>query len=86
MAVGWLDRVYLRQGQLLRVEEWWRNSPIWQLCAGLTSPIAPLSPPLPRAGESYKFGTKGLIAWAGLIVVLLGVGITLVISTSAIGQ
>ena len=31
-------------------------------------------------------GTKGLIAWAGLIVVLLGVGITLVISTSAIGQ
>ena len=39
-----------------------------------------------ESGESYKLGTKGLIAWAGLIVVLLGVGINLVVSTSAIGQ
>lgn len=39
-----------------------------------------------ESGDSYKLGTKGLIAWAGLIVVLLGVGINLVISTSAIGQ
>ncbi|GAX76161.1 hypothetical protein CEUSTIGMA_g3605.t1 [Chlamydomonas eustigma] len=38
------------------------------------------------SGDSYKLGTKGLIAWAGLVVVLLGVGVTLVISTSAIGQ
>jgi photosystem II protein len=37
-------------------------------------------------GDSYKLGAKGLLAWAGLIVVLLGVGINLVISTSAIGQ
>jgi photosystem II protein len=39
-----------------------------------------------ESGESYKLGTKGLIAWAGLIVVLLGVGVNLVVSTSAIGQ
>jgi photosystem II protein len=39
-----------------------------------------------ESGDSYKLGTKGLIAWAGLIVVLLGVGINLVISTSALGQ
>jgi hypothetical protein len=39
-----------------------------------------------ESGDSYKLGTKGLIAWAGLIVVLLGVGINLVVSTSAIGQ
>ncbi|PSC69537.1 Photosystem II 10 kDa chloroplastic [Micractinium conductrix] len=39
-----------------------------------------------ESGESYKLGTKGLIAWAGLLVVLLGVGINLVVSTSAIGQ
>ena len=37
-------------------------------------------------GDSYKLGTKGLIAWAGLLLVLLGVGINLVVSTSAIGQ
>ena len=39
-----------------------------------------------ESGDSYKLGTKGLLAWAGLIVVLLGVGINQVISTSAIGQ
>ncbi|KAL4433472.1 hypothetical protein ABPG77_010325 [Micractinium sp. CCAP 211/92] len=39
-----------------------------------------------ESGDSYKLGTKGLIAWAGLIVVLLGVGINLVVSTSALGQ
>ena len=39
-----------------------------------------------ESGDSYKLGTKGLLAWAGLIVVLLGVGINLVVSTSAIGQ
>lgn len=39
-----------------------------------------------ESGESYKLGKTGLIAWAGLIVVLLGVGVNLVISTSAIGQ
>ena len=51
------------------------------------TPLPPPPPPTPTpAGESYKLGTKGLVAWAGLIVVLLGVGINLVVSTSAIGQ
>lgn len=35
-----------------------------------------------QSGESYSLGTKGLIAWAGLVVVLLGVGINLVVATS----
>ncbi len=39
-----------------------------------------------ESGESYKMGTKGLIAWAGLFVVLLGLGVSLIVSTSAIGQ
>ena len=39
-----------------------------------------------ESGESYKLGKTGLIAWAGLIVVLLGVGVSLIVSTSAIGQ
>lgn len=39
-----------------------------------------------ESGESYKLGRNGLIAWAGLIVVLLGVGVSLIVSTSAIGQ
>lgn len=39
-----------------------------------------------ESGDTYKLGTTGLLAWAGLIVVLLGVGVNLVISTSAIGQ
>ena len=39
-----------------------------------------------ESGESYKLGKAGLIAWAGLIVVLLGVGLNLIVSTSAIGQ
>eukprot|EP01025_Chloroclados_australasicus_P035544 TRINITY_DN361_c0_g1_i4.p2 TRINITY_DN361_c0_g1~~TRINITY_DN361_c0_g1_i4.p2 ORF type:complete len:236 (-),score=15.86 TRINITY_DN361_c0_g1_i4:159-866(-) len=39
-----------------------------------------------ESGEEYKLGAKGLLAWAGLIVVLLGVGINLVISTSQLGQ
>lgn len=39
-----------------------------------------------KSGEEYNLGTKGLLAWAGLIVVLLGVGINLVISTSQLGS
>jgi photosystem II protein len=39
-----------------------------------------------ESGETYKLGKAGLIAWAGLLVVLLGTGLNLVISTSAIGQ
>ena len=39
-----------------------------------------------ESGEQYSLGTKGLLAWAGLIVVLLGVGINLVVSTSQLGQ
>ena len=39
-----------------------------------------------EGGAEYKLGAKGLVAWAGLLVVLLGVGISLVVSTSAIGQ
>lgn len=52
-------------------------------CAG-----PPLSSLVCRAetGETYSLGPKGLLAWAGLLVVLLGVGINLVVSTSALGQ
>lgn len=39
-----------------------------------------------ESGEEYSLGTKGLLAWAGLIVVLLGVGINLILSTSQLGQ
>eukprot|EP01023_Acetabularia_acetabulum_P046177 TRINITY_DN4729_c1_g1_i1.p1 TRINITY_DN4729_c1_g1~~TRINITY_DN4729_c1_g1_i1.p1 ORF type:complete len:138 (-),score=31.58 TRINITY_DN4729_c1_g1_i1:114-527(-) len=38
-----------------------------------------------ESGDSYKLGTVGLVAWAGLIVVLLGVGIVLVVQTSQLG-
>jgi len=38
------------------------------------------------SGSSYKLGVKGLIAWAGLLVVLLGVGLNLILSTSALGN
>ena len=38
------------------------------------------------SGDAYKLGTKGLIAWAGLLIVLLGVGVNLVVSTSALGN
>jgi photosystem II protein len=38
------------------------------------------------SGTEYKLGTKGLIAWAGLVVVLLGVGANLIYSTSQLGQ
>lgn len=37
-------------------------------------------------GGNFTLGTKGLIAWAGLVLVLLGVGLNLVISTSALGN
>merc|ERR1719356_595274 len=33
-------------------------------------------------GDTFSLGTKGLIAWAGLVVVLLGVGGTLIVQTS----
>lgn len=39
-----------------------------------------------ESGSEYKLGTKGLVAWLGLIVVLLGVGVNLVVSTSQLGQ
>lgn len=38
-----------------------------------------------ETGDTYRLGTKGLIAWAGLVVVLLGVGVTLIVSTSQLG-
>mmetsp|Transcript_34955 Transcript_34955/g.77732 ORF Transcript_34955/g.77732 Transcript_34955/m.77732 type:complete len:142 (-) Transcript_34955:268-693(-) len=38
------------------------------------------------SGDSFQLGTKGLIAWAGLLLVLLGVGINLVVSTSQLGN
>lgn len=38
-----------------------------------------------ESGDSYKLGTKGLIAWAGLIVVLLTIGVSLIVSTSQLG-
>merc|ERR1711985_8498 len=37
------------------------------------------------SGNTFSLGTKGLLAWAGLLVVLLVVGINLVISTSQLG-
>merc|ERR1712226_887055 len=39
-----------------------------------------------ESGNTFSLGGKGLIAWAGLLLVLLGVGINLVITTSQIGQ
>jgi photosystem II 10kDa protein len=39
-----------------------------------------------ESGGQYSLGTKGLLAWAGLVVVLLGVGVNLVVSTSQLGQ
>merc|ERR1712124_120735 len=39
-----------------------------------------------EAGNTFSLGTKGLLAWAGLLLVLLGVGINLVVSTSQLGQ
>merc|ERR1712057_41383 len=38
------------------------------------------------SGNTFSLGTKGLLAWAGLLLVLLGVGINLVLSTSQLGQ
>merc|ERR1712187_114044 len=38
-----------------------------------------------EAGDTFSLGTKGLIAWAGLVLILLGVGVNLVISTSQLG-
>merc|ERR1711977_491120 len=37
------------------------------------------------SGNTFSLGTKGLLAWAGLLLVLLVVGINLVISTSQLG-
>merc|ERR1719160_215853 len=39
-----------------------------------------------ESGNTFSLGSKGLIAWAGLLLVLLGVGINLVITTSQLGQ
>ncbi|MBT34153.1 MAG: hypothetical protein CMO01_31200 [Thalassobius sp.] len=39
-----------------------------------------------ESGSTFSLGAKGLLAWAGLLLVLLGVGINLVVSTSQIGQ
>merc|ERR1711976_711828 len=38
------------------------------------------------SGNTFSLGTKGLIAWAGLLLLLLAVGANLVLSTSQIGQ
>jgi len=38
-----------------------------------------------EGGDSYKLGTKGLIAWAGLVLVLLAIGVNLIVSTSQLG-
>merc|ERR1712039_536938 len=37
-----------------------------------------------ESGEEFSLGAKGLIAWAALLLVLLGVGINAVIATSSI--
>eukprot|EP00178_Gracilaria_changii_P021343 TRINITY_DN63446_c0_g1_i1.p1 TRINITY_DN63446_c0_g1~~TRINITY_DN63446_c0_g1_i1.p1 ORF type:complete len:130 (-),score=7.95 TRINITY_DN63446_c0_g1_i1:363-752(-) len=38
-----------------------------------------------ESGNEYKLGVRGLLAWAGLLVVLLGVGLNLIIATSELG-
>merc|ERR1712023_29113 len=38
------------------------------------------------SGNTFSLGTKGLLAWAGLLLVLLVVGVNLVLSTSQLGQ
>merc|ERR1712046_507260 len=38
------------------------------------------------SGNTFSLGTKGLLAWAGILLVLLGVGVNLVVSTSQLGQ
>merc|ERR1711988_1395387 len=38
------------------------------------------------SGSTFALGTKGLLAWAGLLTVLLRVGINLVVSTSQLVQ
>lgn len=37
------------------------------------------------SGSEYKLGKRGLVAWLGLLVILLAVGVNLVISTSQLG-
>merc|ERR1712232_1025913 len=37
-----------------------------------------------ESGDTFSLGLKGLLAWAALVVVLLGVGINAVIATSSI--
>eukprot|EP00879_Flechtneria_rotunda_P000163 GHRR01000233.1.p1 GENE.GHRR01000233.1~~GHRR01000233.1.p1 ORF type:complete len:147 (+),score=39.97 GHRR01000233.1:163-603(+) len=39
-----------------------------------------------ESGDSYKLGTKGLIAWAGLVLMLLAIGLNLIVSTSQLGS
>merc|ERR1711939_1104182 len=38
-----------------------------------------------ETGNTFSLGTKGLLAWAGLLVVLLSLGVNAVISTSSLG-
>merc|ERR1711998_179889 len=39
-----------------------------------------------ESGNTFSLGSKGLIACAGLLLVLLGVGVTLVLTPSQLGQ
>merc|ERR1711988_1922687 len=39
-----------------------------------------------ESGNNFTLGTKGLLAWAGLLLVLLVVGVNLVLSNSRLGQ
>merc|ERR1712064_246170 len=39
-----------------------------------------------ESGNTFSLGTKGLLAWAGLLLVLLVVGVNLVLSNSRLGQ
>ncbi|KAL6759939.1 photosystem II 10 kDa polypeptide PsbR-domain-containing protein [Haematococcus lacustris] len=38
-----------------------------------------------QSGDAYTLGTKGLLAWAGLVTVLLAVGVSLIVRTSQLG-
>merc|ERR1739848_406229 len=38
------------------------------------------------SGDSFALGSKGLLAWSGLLLVLLGVGVNLILLTSQLDQ
>jgi photosystem II protein len=39
-----------------------------------------------ESGETFTLGIKGLIAWAGVLALLLGAGVFVIVSTSQLGS